>query len=94
LLNSFSSSLSVVYRLKPNTPKHLFGSGSSLFPWCRRLSDIGERESRLFFDLSWLLDLSLLGGSDLDLDLDLGLSLGAGLSLLPDLDLEAVVALL
>jgi len=41
--------------------------------------------------LSWLLDLSLLGGSDLDLDLDLGLSLGAGLSaglLDPDLDAE------
>jgi len=56
---------------------------------------MGERESRLFLDLSWLLDLSLLGGSDLDLDLDLGLSLaGAGLSLLPDLDLEAVVGLL
>jgi hypothetical protein len=57
---------------------------------------MGERESRLFFALSWLLDLSLLGGSDLDLDLDLGLSLAAGGLSAPllDLDLEAEVALL
>jgi len=74
----------------------LLGSGSSLLPWCLLRSDIGDRESRPFLALSWLLDLSLLGGSDLDLDLDLGLSLaGAGLSAADlDLDLDAVVALL
>ena len=41
--NSFSSSRSVVYKLKPNTPRQAEGDGASLSPMWRRRLDIGER---------------------------------------------------
>jgi len=80
--NSFSSSLSVVYRLSPKTPMQWLGSGSSLSPICRRLLDIGLRESLRLLPRD--LDLDLRG--DLDLEFPLLLLLLAG-----DLDLEPLL---
>ena len=42
-----SISLSLVSKLSPNTPIHLLGSGSSLFPLWRLLLDIGEWDRSL-----------------------------------------------
>jgi len=42
LENTSLRSLSVVYKLSPNTPRHELGSGSALLPMCLRRLDMGE----------------------------------------------------
>ena len=69
-LNSDSSSLSLVYRDSPNTPRHLLGCGSSRWPSWRLLLDIGDREwSRPRPPPPPPECFLSLGGGDLDLDL-------------------------
>jgi len=93
-----------VYKLRPKTPTHLLGSGSSLLPTCLLLEDIGDLEysrrpplAPLSLDLERLLfslDLSLLSTGDLDLLPDLDLSLLPDLLLLLSADLKSVSGLL
>jgi len=78
------TSRSVVYKLKPNTPRHRPAGGSSLSPTCLFRLDNGETDLEFLPRESDLLLLLLLGDRDRDRDLDL---FGRLLSDL-DLDLE------
>ena len=66
--NRLLTSRSLVYKLKPNTPKHLLTGGASRSPTWRFLLDIGDRE-RLRLRLP-LLDLLPDRDRDRERDLD------------------------
>ena len=60
-----SNSRSVVYRLRPKTPRQVPASGASLLPTCLLRADMGD----LLYDLRRLVP-SRFGEYDLDLDLE------------------------
>ena len=66
LENSLSSSRSVVYKLRPNTPRQVPSSGFSRLPTCLLLADIGD----LLQDFLRLDPPPRFGEYDLDLDLE------------------------
>lgn len=57
--SAYHTCFSVVYKLRPKTPRQLLGEGLSRLPWCRRRLDMGDLRGDLRGDL-WDTKISVI----------------------------------